>query len=680
MIKYLFRWISLLTFVLSNVNGCYSFAQNAGERTYATIAPGLSASRNYVKNPSGYKNALNVTVSSASIARDTDTADKLDGIASLVCDASAQNGYCLFSLNTIQEGDKTGNCEAKVTYKGDASLYKLTITDTSSTLSSSSVLQNSTDWTDVSINYPCGSSRDVRFVQTESGTGAAVNVGRVYYGKATNVTMEGSTSSTIQKFTSSSGTYTTPTNVLYIKVTMVGGGGGGGGGGTVGTGGNGGAGGSSTFGTSLLTANGGSLGGAAGASGGAGGSYTISSPASGQGVAGGSGAGGMVNSGVAVYLSGGSGGTSPLGGNGLAGYYAATGGAGTTNTGSGGAGGNINTTGTFYSGAGGGAGGFIHGAIIPSPSGTYAYSVGAAGTAGTAGTNGSAGGAGGSGLIIVEEFYKTSSAVSVSTNSFFTDWQTCTVTGGWSTNTTYTGKCKRSADQLDMDVNVALSGAPNSADLTINLPSTFCSGAQCTIDTTKMASSGVELTQLKNSSGGISDAGSRVASTMAYYNSTTSIVVIADNSTTSPGKVNATTPITFANTDSVNIKFSVPIVGWTSPQAPVPILVGSISSAATGALRIESAYIVNTAGTPAVSTSTSSWISSVTDSGTGNYGLNLVSGMFSSAPYCNWNCQTADAIPVVNATSTSSITITCDDANSAGRIDANGYITCIGPR
>lgn len=188
-----------------------SFAQNANEVTNATISPGLSSSRNYVKNPSGFKNTLGITVSSATIARDTDTSDKLDGIASLVCDASSQNGYCLWSLDTIQEGDKTGNCEFKVTYKGDASLYKLRITDTSSTLTDSSVLANVTDWTEASINYPCGSTRDVLLVQTESGTGAAVNIGRVYYGKATNI---GSTGY-VGPWTSWTPTGTLTTNTTY---------------------------------------------------------------------------------------------------------------------------------------------------------------------------------------------------------------------------------------------------------------------------------------------------------------------------------------------------------------------------------------------------------------------------------------------------------------------------------
>lgn len=143
---------------------------------------------NYVINPSGFKNALNITTSSASITQDTSGAsDLLDGIASLICDASAQNGYCSWDSKTIQEGDKTGNCEAKAVFKGDASLYKLQVYDGSNVVASSAVLSNATDWTDVSVNYPCGSTRTVRLTQTESGTGAAVNIGRVYWGRATNL-------------------------------------------------------------------------------------------------------------------------------------------------------------------------------------------------------------------------------------------------------------------------------------------------------------------------------------------------------------------------------------------------------------------------------------------------------------------------------------------------------------
>ena len=64
------------------------------------------------------------------------------------------------------------------------------------------------------------------------------------------------TAPTVQKFTSSTGNYTTPAGVLYINVRMAGAGGGGSGSGT-GSGGTGGNGGNSTFGTTLLQCNGG---------------------------------------------------------------------------------------------------------------------------------------------------------------------------------------------------------------------------------------------------------------------------------------------------------------------------------------------------------------------------------------------------------------------------------------
>jgi hypothetical protein len=211
------------------------------------------------------------------------------------------------------------------------------------------------------------------------------------------------TAPTVQKFTTGSGTYTTPANVLYIKVELVGGGGGGGGGGNSG-GSAGGAGGTTTFGTSLFTANGGS-GGASGPSaglGGAGGSTTVSGGITLINLTGGSGGGGGGSAAVS-YCSGGMGATSYFGGAGGGGSNSTAGYAAISNSGSGGGGGegaNSNN-----SAGGGGAGGFIQ-ALITSPSASYTYSIGTAGTAGTAGTTGFAGGAGGSGIIIVTEYYQ----------------------------------------------------------------------------------------------------------------------------------------------------------------------------------------------------------------------------------------------------------------------------------
>ncbi len=176
-------WIFLLIIQMSLP------AQAVGVTGTQEILPGTTATRNYIKNPSAFKQAsFGTSTSSAAIARDTDSADKLDGIASFTCDASAQNGYCQWDTYTIEEGDKTGNCLASAQYKGDASLYKWQIYDGSNVVANSNVLSNVTDWTTVNLNYPCGSTRSARLTQTESGTGAAVNIGRINWSRAYNIT------------------------------------------------------------------------------------------------------------------------------------------------------------------------------------------------------------------------------------------------------------------------------------------------------------------------------------------------------------------------------------------------------------------------------------------------------------------------------------------------------------
>lgn len=202
---------------------------------------------------------------------------------------------------------------------------------------------------------------------------------------------------TVQKFTSGSGTYTTPDGVVYIRVTMCGGGGGGSGAGSAGSG-SGGTGGTSTFGTTLLSCVGGG-GGTANAAGGTGGTASLGTGPIGTVLTGGGGGGSQHES---TFGSGSQGGTNPFGGQGL-GALNAAGGDGVANTGGGAGGGGVDATG-LITGSGGGAGGYVN-AIITSPDATYAYTVGAGGTAGTAGTNGSAGGVGGTGYIIVEEYY-----------------------------------------------------------------------------------------------------------------------------------------------------------------------------------------------------------------------------------------------------------------------------------
>jgi hypothetical protein len=217
----------------------------------------------------------------------------------------------------------------------------------------------------------------------------------------TNFSSEAFTAPTRQQFTSSSGTYTTPAGVLYIKVTCVGGGGGGSGSGT-GGGNAGSGGGTTTFGTALLSAGGGA---------------SIGSSANGTSPAGGAASGGDVNLagsyGGVLELGGllaGSGNTG--GGTGAPGYLGMGAGGGGfggvvgfNGSGFGAGGGGAGGSATLFAGQGGGGGATVL-KTITSPSATYPYAVGTGDTGGTAGTSGHAGGNGSAGVVIVEEYYQ----------------------------------------------------------------------------------------------------------------------------------------------------------------------------------------------------------------------------------------------------------------------------------
>lgn len=210
---------------------------------------------------------------------------------------------------------------------------------------------------------------------------------------------------TIQKFTTGSGTYTTPANTKYIRVKMIGGGGGGGGSSNANDGGTGSDGTATTFGTN--SAGAGSGGTTSWTNGGsAGGASSIGAGFIGTAVSGAAGSkAGLATTG-SVFFPGATGGSSELGGAGTGGgANGNTGEAAATNSGSGGGGASHPSGGTNKdSGNGGGSGGYVE-VFHTSPAATYSYVVGAGGAGGAAGTNGHAGGAGAAGYIIVEEYY-----------------------------------------------------------------------------------------------------------------------------------------------------------------------------------------------------------------------------------------------------------------------------------
>lgn len=227
----------------------------------------------------------------------------------------------------------------------------------------------------------------------------------------------GAVAPTVQKFTSgTSQTYTTPANVTYIRVQMVGGGGGGAGGGTA-AGTAAGDGTDTVFG--LHTAGKGTKGSWADTGRGIGGTATIGAGGVGLSLTGTDGGGVATGSNASnTSVGGGYGGGSALGGGGGSGNWDGAGQPAKTNSGGGGGGGGGGTASATqaYGGEGGGSGAFLD-IIIANPVSTYTYTVGAGGTAGGVGTgvNAGAGGAGAAGLIEVTEYY-ANGAIGTATN------------------------------------------------------------------------------------------------------------------------------------------------------------------------------------------------------------------------------------------------------------------------
>lgn len=249
-------------------------------------------------------------------------------------------------------------------------------------------------------------------------------------------------------------------------------------------------------------------------------------------------------------------------------------------------------------------------------------------------------------------------------------WTAYTPTGSWSTNTTYTGFHRRVNGNLELDIKVAVAGAPTSASLTVNLPTGL------TIDTTKLTDSTAAIASL-DSTVNIRDAGTDLFTGIAAYNSTTSIAILKDDGDGTLSAVTQAAPMTWASGDFASIKVTgIPIVGWqTTTRAPQ--LVNSVVSPSNGVERITRVFVTNS-GTPTVTSQSGNWVSSLTDGGAGITTVNFVAGTFSAAPTCTVSAKTL--IPFISTNpSTSSLVVTT--TNSGGTPgDSDFSVLCVGPK
>jgi hypothetical protein len=183
-----------------------------------------------------------------------------------------------------------------------------------------------------------------------------------------------------------------------------------------------------------------------------------------------------------------------------------------------------------------------------------------------------------------------------------TDWKTGTCDDNWA-NTTVTCQFRRVGDSSEIDAYVAVTGATTAVNFQLDLPTEIP-----VIDTTKILNTGDQPIL------GIAtllDSAMAIYGGTVNYSDTDSVYVLYQNDGTASAInpinttfITSTVPFTWANNDEINIRFSVPIVGWTSESI--------ITNAETSAWHVD----VNIGGAnPAMSTASVTTYSAIVDAG-----------------------------------------------------------------
>lgn len=178
-------------------------------------------------------------------------------------------------------------------------------------------------------------------------------------------------------------------------------------------------------------------------------------------------------------------------------------------------------------------------------------------------------------------------------------WTSCTATGSWITNTTYTCLKRRNGELTDYQIKAATSGAPTATNLLLTLPTGDV------IDTTKLIDSTVGLGELPNASGSAIDAGNNGHAITVAYQTTGSVAIMRDivggagllgDPILTGNGVSNTAPFTFGSGDSVVANFSVPIVGQAA-SAALTTTEAMLTAVKVEATRSSSAQSISTGNT-----------------------------------------------------------------------------------
>ena len=264
------------------------------------------------------------------------------------------------------------------------------------------------------------------------------------------------------------------------------------------------------------------------------------------------------------------------------------------------------------------------------------------------------------------------------------DWRDGAGYGESLDNATLSVKEMRKGSNLHVVAKITYSGAATAGqNISITIP--------YTPDVTKMEQNGGGSICLEGSSDYLDVGLGSYYGFRSCYNSGSTISMYSQGQGTGNTLIAnsiATTsnlPTVPGSADTIIMRFTIPIQGWTENQN-APILVGSVTSNASGALRIESLYVsASCTATPCATSptiGTQGWFSSVSRNSTGNYTVNIKSGVFSIAPICFGNANTGGSgsdstVALDTASTTSQIVYT---RNAGTFTDLTFFLTCIGPR
>lgn len=166
-----------------------AFGQSSENRIVeGAYFPNSSAPKNYIKNSTCDKNANDIAKTGAATLAASAT-NKIKGAKSCAIDASAAAETITWSSFTFEKEIYGQNCEAKLKYGGDASLYKAYVKQGAVQVTQDFQLSNAgTNAASVSMSFPCGDGSAATTVVLEAtGDGALIQVDDVYAGQSTNI-------------------------------------------------------------------------------------------------------------------------------------------------------------------------------------------------------------------------------------------------------------------------------------------------------------------------------------------------------------------------------------------------------------------------------------------------------------------------------------------------------------